>query len=427
MKKLITVKIYIFIMPAFLIMSLLFISCKKEINSKTDQQKDYSTRHTNSAQKKIFVSNVEELYAAVNDPENIGAVIIMAAGNYVLNAGYPNGGRLELQADMSLSGQPGHSEDVIIDQSALPASSFTISAGRTGGIRMGRGSNALEWLSITGGAVGANPFSVINTDLLSTETSIGIYHVYVNMNGSNLGINFRNRLAEHANRKIYAEMYYSEVTGGINFNGAAVAVQNANLASGSLIELDMKENFIHGNRIGLFVFNTGQTSTLLNSTINIVSHGDRIEGNGVGLDPSGGVCQSAAAFANDNTTTIKMYASSISNNNPADASQLRPVNGALPGGMFLAGGYNSVNNISGYNRASNNLMKIECWGCDISNNNGTDIRAYAAWCEPACVLAGSNNLLEIYLYGLSANATVDATASVPFEPAGTNVVNVVRN
>jgi len=309
----------------------------------------------------------------------------------------------------------------------LPAGSFTIPAGRTGGIRMGRGTNSLEWLSIKGGAVSANPFSVINTDLLSTETSIGIFHVNIKVNGSNIGINLRNRLAEHAGRKIYAELEHNDITGAVSFNGFALAIQNANGASGSLINVNMKENFIHGNKVGILAFNSAQTTSIFNSTIEITSHADRVEGNGCGIDPTAGVCQAATALANNNTMTIKMYGSSISNNNPPNSPQLQPVNGAFPGGISVTGGYNSVNNIAGYNRASSNIMTLECRGCDISNNNGTDIYAYAAWCPPATLLAGMNNLLEIYLYGVSANATVDVTASVPTEAAGTNVVNVFRN
>ena len=42
------------------------------------------------------------------------------------------------------------------------------------------------------------------------------------------------------------------------------------------------------------------------------------------------------------------------------------------------------------------------------------------------MLAGSNNRSEVYLHGTSVNATIDAAASVPAEPAGTNVVHVYR-
>ena len=51
----------------------------------------------------------------------------------------------------------------------------------------------------------------------------------------------------------------------------------------------------------------------------------------------------------------------------------------------------------------------------------TDIYVYAAWCQPACVLAGSNNFAELYLNGVSANVRVESAASVPVETAGTNV------
>jgi hypothetical protein len=92
--------------------------------------------------------------------------------------------------------------------------------------------------------------------------------------------------------------------------------------------------------------------------------------------------------------------------------------------MTLTAGYNHVNNLGGFDRASNNTVIVDCTGCTISNNGPTDIYARAAWCPLACVLAGSNNLIELYLNGASANAIVDAAASIPAEPAGTNVVNV---
>jgi hypothetical protein len=412
---------------SFLLVTLMVYlgACKKERDLSTAN----TASQTNKAEplKKLQVSTIEELYTAVNDPENTGTQVILAPGIYVLSATYPNGGRLELQQDMSLLGQPGQRDAVIIDQSALPASSFTIPAGRTGGIRTGRGINAIEWLSLKGGAVSANPFSVLNTDLLSTETELILSHVYVDVNGSNLGINLRNRLAEHANRKVYATLEDNEMTGAINVNGIALALQNANGSSGALIDVTMRNNYIHGNKIGILCFSTTGAVSISSCTILINSSGDRLEGNGVGLDVSAGVNQSGVTTSNNHVTTIAMHGTSIRDNNPPGMPQLVPVNGALPGGIYAATAYNSVNNITGYNRASDNKMTISLWGCDISNNNGTDIYAYGAWCPPAAVLGGSNNLLELYLYGLSSNATVIAVASSPVEPAGTNVVNVYRN
>jgi len=419
------------IVTAFLINVMLLISsCQKRIDKHFVLSEESTSANNSNAQKgkkKVYVSNLDELYAAVNDPDNAGTDVILAPGTYVLSASYPNGGRLELQTNMSLSGQPGQIDAVLIDQSSLPSTSLVLTVGgRTGGIRMGKGTNSLEWLSLKGANVSANPFSVINTDLLSIETWINISHVKVDVNGCVIGINLRNRLAEHSGRKIYATLEDNEVLGAVNFNGLGIAAQIANGASGSFIKVNMRGNYIHGNKVGLLAFASAQTATVINSTIEIESTADRIEGNGCGIDFTGAVNQTTTTVANNNTAILKMYGSSISYNNPSGAPQLAPVNGAFPGAMTLTAGYNSVNNIGGFDRASNNTMLVECTGCTISNNGSTDIYAYAAWCLPPCVLAGSNNIAELYLQGVSANAIVESAASVPTEPAGTNVLKIYR-
>ena len=411
--------------------TLLFIAaCQKGLDKPFTPREEISSASNNNAQnekKKIYVSSLDELYAAVNDPGNAGSEINLAPGSYILNANYPNGGRLELQTDMSLKGQPGQVDAVLIDQSSLPSTSLALSVGgRTGGIRMGKGTNSLEWLSLKGANVGANPFSVINTDLLSLETHINISHVKVDVNGCVIGINLRNRLAEHSSRKIYATLENNEVYNAINFNGLGIAVQIANGASGSLIDVTMRKNYVHGNKVGVLAFCSAQTATVTNSKIEIRSYADKIEGNGCGMDFTAGVNQTTTTVANYNTAILRMYGSSISNNNPSGAPQLAPVNGAFPGAMSLTTAYSNVNNIGGYDRASNNTMIVECNGCTFSNNGSTDIYAYAAWCPPACVLAGSNNLAEVYLRGSSASVTIEAAPSIPAEPAGTNVLNVYR-
>jgi hypothetical protein len=59
----------------------------------------------------LNVSNVEDLYAAVNNPANAGAIVVLASGTYTLtvkdasNQPRPNGGRLVLQSGMALVGQ----------------------------------------------------------------------------------------------------------------------------------------------------------------------------------------------------------------------------------------------------------------------------------------------------------------------------------
>ena len=407
------------IVTTFLLNVLLFTSCQKAIDKPFAPAESPGSLNNSNAQnekKKVYVSNLDELYAAVNDPENSATEVVIAAGTYVLNASYPNGGRLELQTDMSLKGQPGQTDAVLIDQSSLPFASFRLSPTvSVAPIRMGRGTNALEWLSVKGGSVVANPLAVIEPDLLGTETNVIISHVFVDCNGSRTGILIRNRLDEHANRVINATLEHTEITNAISNTappGAGLALQNR--ISGAKINLNMNGNYIHGCRIGILNFNSGIGNLVENCTLNVISQNDRVEANGCGIDFSGGT-SNAPVLANNNFVTAKIYGSTIKENGIA---QLPPNNGAHLGGMDVAGGW-------GINGASNNNVTIKLWGCDISNNNGTDIYAFGAY-SPTAVIAGTNNQLDLYLYGLSANAIVDAHASIPAEPAGTNVVNVYR-
>ncbi len=407
---------------------LLSSSCKKEIFNPATQMGNYpGAGNVLDTKNKVQVATVDELYAAVNDPNNAGATILMAPGTYTLNAGYPNGGRLELQNDMGLQGQPGQQDLVIIDQSALPASSYAGPTAITGGIRVGKGFNSLEWLTLKGGLLSVGAFAVVTSDLPSTESTIAIKNVTVISNGSRIGIDIRNRLPEHVGRKLNVSVEHSEVTGFVNSLGFAISVQNVNGASNASTKLSLKGNYVHDNRIGLLVGNGATSRTTENASIDITSHADTFVSNGVGLDPSGGVNSGATTFSNNNSTIIKLYGSTIADNNPPGRPELVPVNGALPGGVYAAAAYNTVAGIVGFNRASNNLLRLEFYGGTISNNNGIDINAVGAWAAPSTVLAGTNNLLEVYLHGSSSLATVNAIASIPVEPAGTNVVNVYRN
>ncbi len=57
--------------------------------------------------KKVFISNIVQLYAGINDPLNEGSTLVLAPGTYRLNPDFSKAGRLELQHNMSLIGQAG--------------------------------------------------------------------------------------------------------------------------------------------------------------------------------------------------------------------------------------------------------------------------------------------------------------------------------
>ena len=108
----------------------LLAGCQKETGIIPQREKpsaaNMANRNAEKQSKKIYVSNVDELYAAINDNDNAGTTLVLAPGTYRLNANHPKAGRLELEHDMSLAGMPGHPEQVIIDATNLPASSFTL-------------------------------------------------------------------------------------------------------------------------------------------------------------------------------------------------------------------------------------------------------------------------------------------------------------
>lgn len=178
----------------------------------------------------INVSSVTELYKAVNDINNAGNKIVLAAGKYELNPNDPEAGnflgRLELQEDMELEGQPGHPGLVTIDESQLPINSFAVPPSfRTGGIRLGRRSNAIRWLTITGKPdIGA--LSAIDTDLPSAKCIITISNIIVS--GSQLAIDIRNPGFAGRNRVITASIEKCELKNNVVGGGQGISVQNAN-------------------------------------------------------------------------------------------------------------------------------------------------------------------------------------------------------
>ena len=99
----------------------------------------------------VVVFNVEQLYSAVNDPQNAGRQIVLAPGAYFLSVNgpggvaRPNGGRLELQVNMSLQGVIDDRDAVVIDAANLPRTSFVAPpVPLTAAIRLGRGSNSID-------------------------------------------------------------------------------------------------------------------------------------------------------------------------------------------------------------------------------------------------------------------------------------------
>jgi hypothetical protein len=411
----------------------IFSSCQKQFDEQQQQWKNALDKGRNDGDKndeeqinKVDVSSVDELYNAVNNAANAGSKIVLAPGNYILDPHYPNAGRIELQFDMALMGQRGHADQVIIDASALPGTSFLLpprpafpTPGRTGAIRMGNGSNAVEWLTIRGNP---NPiaYSVITTDLITTPvTHDRVAHCIVT--GGQIGIHLQNLDPESNGRIIEAEIAYNECTGNLVGFGQGIGIFNSRDVRGASIRATLHDNYVHGNRMGIRAFNIVANQC----NITIQSKDDRFEENGTGLVLNGAFNEYPNFTVNDNFLSFEAHGTTILNNLGVPSL---PTGSAkvIPGGILAIGAQVSANSFPG--TASGNRLEIDLKDCRIENNAlPYDINAFGARSTyPSANPAGTNNVVTIALHGLSENATVGVTPSFPAEPAGTNVVNLLQ-
>jgi hypothetical protein len=354
----------------------------------------------------VPVSDVESLYAAVNDAGNAGKTIVAERGVYrltrlnPLGVERPNGGRLELQEDMSLSGVNGHPGRVVIDSSD-PANgpSFELGPGiNAGTIRMGRGRQTVESLTVIGGTKSAGG---IQTDLVGGPPTLRIAHVVCK--GSVRGIDVRNLGPEGAGRVLTVELDDNEVTGNVAGTGQGLRFVNT-ASDGASIVASLKRNLSHANKTGFLAANQGSNG----ASVTIDSHNDRFDDNGIGGVILGGVQGAAASVANDNVVNLTMHAGSIARN---DGVPQTP--DAFSGGLNVVGGAGTAPGST-----SRNTVKVSIVGLKFSDNLNTDVKAWGA--KAAGGPAGTRNTAAVELQGVSAQAVTAKDDSEPDEPAGTN-------
>ena len=358
----------------------------------------------------LSVADVEQLYAAVNDPANEGAAITLAPGTYVLSVNDSNAGRLELQRDMSLYGVTNDRSAVVIDATGLPASSFSVPFGRTAPVRIGRGSNTIEWLTVQGNPAAA---AGIAAELEGTaSTQIRVAHVI--SGGSSRGLDVRNVGEANLGRRIDAEIVDNEFFGPTQVIGMAEGIRVANFvgANGGVIVATLSGNRIHGFQLGCIVANNQSSNAL----VQVRSSGDRFFANVLGCLIAGGLSTSTTTrVANSNSTIFEAHGSQFVDNTA-------PIAGVDPGGILVVGGRSTIQpNLTSYNTVS-----VALWGSKVSGNLGVNFEAFGALEDALLGLAGTNNHVTIALHGVSKQIDVSATASLPVDPTGTNTVTVIR-
>lgn len=354
----------------------------------------------------INVSTIDSLYAVVNNPMNVGRDVRLSPNTYVLDPSRPHGGRLELQQDMTLRGKAGYAASVIIDASQLQAAQFVDGTMTTGAIRVGRGTNTIESLTIRNATFGA---AGIETDLVGTGTaSIRIAHVIAT--GNQRGIEVRNVGAAMANRALVVELTDNEFVDNTLGVGTGLQITNRPGATGATIDATIDNNKARGNVAGCLVANVNVSG----AHITVDSHADRFEGNGNGCVVFGG-----NGNANNNTVAFRAQSSRFVDNSIAGV----PTPVADSGGIVVVGGMGSAG-------ASSNTVVIDLWGIlfdgnrctDIDGNLCLDITAFGAQSLSGPV-SGTGNNVTVMLHGMSNDAVVNP----PFGSAvGTNTVTVIR-
>jgi hypothetical protein len=354
----------------------------------------------------ITVSNVDALYTAINDAANAGKRLRLAAGTYVLDGNRPNGGRLELQKDMILSGVNGHEASVVIDASALSAAALTAAGQVSGAIRMGRGHNTVEWLSITKTINGA---AGITTDLLlAGATTITISHVVAS--GGARGFDIRNVGAAAAGRVLEVQLNDNELAN--NSLGSSQGLRIANLAGaqGARIHATLNGNSSHGNIAGFLAANVSADSAI----VNIESTRDHFDANGNGVILLGGNATGTAVIRGS-LIRFSAFESTFKHNTETLPAVFPTRAGIAPyGGVSTAA-----------NRAFDNRVELILKNVSFADNGGPDVRAWGA-ITTAATPAGTGNIVSVSLKGSSKKVTVETIGSDPVEAAGTNKVIVQR-
>jgi hypothetical protein len=319
----------------------------------------------------IQISNVEELYSAVNDPANTGATLVLTAGTYMLSATdlngapRPKGGRIELQMDMSIVGVEGDRDAVVINASALPASSFPqtvngLATGPNASVRMGFGHNSLEWLTVRDAINGqAN----IDTGLQSLDPGTAYFRVaHVASTGSTRGLNIQNFGPQTSGQTIEAD-----ITDCYFFNNnvtlsEGIRIGNFLGAQGSTVNVRMDGNVSWGQKMGRSIVN----NRTLNSMVSVVSSGNRFYDNGLGTFVFGGL-SSNGTRSDGNTIDFEAHGDQfIGNTRETEFDH---------GGLIVVGAENDSPTGGG---GSNNTVSVRLWGCRMSGNALHDLYGVGA-------------------------------------------------
>jgi hypothetical protein len=344
----------------------------------------------------IPISNVEDLYSAVNNPANTGAMLVLAPGSYMLSASdpfgipRPKGGRIELQPDMSLTGVEGDRSAVVINAVNLPSSSFPmtvngVATGPNAAVRLGLGYNSLEWLTVRDAAAAqAN----IDSGLQPLDPGTAYIRIaHVASTGSVRGLNVLNFGPATSGQTIEADIIDCQFFDNTLNLSEGVRIGNFAGAYGSTISVRMSGNLSWGQKQGHLIVN----NRAIGSTVNVVSSGNRFYDNGAGTIIIGGL-SSNNTRADGNTIDFVAHGDQfIGNSAEADFDH---------GGLVVLG----TEDISNAGGGSNNTVNVRLWGSRMLGNDTWDLAGIGArsLSEQTAPLSQNNHVtIEIHGDGIS--------------------------
>ncbi|MBI4915116.1 MAG: hypothetical protein HY825_04655 [Acidobacteria bacterium] len=348
----------------------------------------------------VLVTDVPGLYEAVNDPANVGRRIVLAPRTYDLSPDFENGGRLELQEGMELAGIPGDPAAVVIDASALPLASYQVGTFLTGPVRVGRGRNAVEWLTIRNDLYGAG---LIETDLAPVSTSTVIRVEHVVLSGGQRGLDVRFLGPAFDGRLIEATFEGNElqaITRGMS-QGIRITFSGVN---GGVLRAMSRDNVFEGNQVGLIA--SSQAGS--NNAISIRSQGDRFVDNRAGCLLIGG----SGATASSNTLHFVAHGDEFRDN---DHAQTNPAY-TLGGGIVAVGGTS---------RASETVGRLEVFDSTFSGNGLGDIIAFGYYDAVNGLPVGADNLQELRVVPPGRGLSTLRVDSSPADAGSGNAVVVL--
>jgi hypothetical protein len=372
----------------------------------------------------ITVSNVEELYSAVNNPANAGATVAMSSGTYALAATNangvprPKGGRIELQPDMSLTGVEGDSSAVVIDAFNLPAGSFPqtvngVATGPNAAVRLGLGRNALEWITVRDARFAQANIDTGLQPLDPWTTFVRISHV-VSI-GSTRGLNVLNFGAQTSGQTIEAEVVDSQFLDNVLNLSEGIRIGNFQGAHGSTVNVRMSGNVSRGQKQGRLIVNNRANA----STVNVVSSGNYFSDNGGGTIVVGGL-SSNNTRADGNTITVDLRGDRFIGN--------RRVSEFDRGGLIVLGSENISDATGG---ASSNTVRVRVSGGRITDNQESDLIAIGArWAFESTAGLSDNNHVTLEIRGGNDNRSGQPSEfirdTVPDSPGYGNAITVIR-